>query len=340
VPVPAASDDDQDNQLRNPRAAFSSMSPVLLQGQRPAFTDAVVQVLQCAGRLATDGLPVPLRCTSTGGYLIGRRWGMAVARPLLRGDRLQAAREAAGMSREDLALKLELSSPARIRVWELALERPRPRFVPRLAAALGVEPLYLLDADPEDPPRGRRWRTPEVCRTGRRRTSRCPPRRMTRTRPPVRRGRRVRPRSALELSGRTTPRSSTPRPECSATWHGDEATSRDLSRASSVRPTGRSRAGDGAGRRGGRREQERPTVSQPGGRGPVTPTRRRTFRVGAAGTRWSSGGATFLRGSAVYPSAAPLLPRDEWGASSDDRQSRAVRPSQPLRRWSRTREPS
>ncbi len=56
------------------------------------------------------------------------------------------------MSREDLALKLELSSPARIRVWELVLERPRPRFVPRLAAALGVEPLYLLDADPDDPP--------------------------------------------------------------------------------------------------------------------------------------------------------------------------------------------
>lgn len=75
-----------------------------------------------------------------------------MARPLLRGDRLQAAREAAGMSREDLALKLELSSPARIRVWELVLERPRPRFVPRLAAALGVEPLYLLDADPDDPP--------------------------------------------------------------------------------------------------------------------------------------------------------------------------------------------
>ena len=75
-----------------------------------------------------------------------------MARPLLRGDRLQAAREAIGMSREELATKLELSSPVRIRVWETGLERPRPRFVPRLAAALGVDPLYLLDVDRDDPP--------------------------------------------------------------------------------------------------------------------------------------------------------------------------------------------
>jgi hypothetical protein len=75
-----------------------------------------------------------------------------VARPLLRGDHLQAAREAVGLSREGLATELELSSPVRIRVWETGLERPRPRFVPRLAAALGVDPLYLLDVDRDDPP--------------------------------------------------------------------------------------------------------------------------------------------------------------------------------------------
>jgi transcriptional regulator with XRE-family HTH domain len=75
-----------------------------------------------------------------------------VARPLLRGDRLQAAREAIGLTREELATALELSSPVRIRVWETGLERPRPRFVPRLAAALGVDPLYLLDVDRDDPP--------------------------------------------------------------------------------------------------------------------------------------------------------------------------------------------
>jgi|SRR3954451_10158243 transcriptional regulator with XRE-family HTH domain len=56
------------------------------------------------------------------------------------------------MSREDLASALELSSPRRIRVWESGHERPRPRFVPRLAAALRVQPLYLLDVDPADPP--------------------------------------------------------------------------------------------------------------------------------------------------------------------------------------------
>ena len=75
-----------------------------------------------------------------------------MARPLLRGDRLRAAREDAGLTREELAAKLELSSPARIRVWERGFERPRPRLVPRLAAVLGVEPLHLLDADPQDPP--------------------------------------------------------------------------------------------------------------------------------------------------------------------------------------------
>ncbi|MGY1828990.1 helix-turn-helix domain-containing protein [Geodermatophilus sp. SYSU D01180] len=75
-----------------------------------------------------------------------------MARPLLRGDRLQAAREAMALTREELATKLELSSPSRIRVWEKGLERPRPRFVPRLAAALGVDPLHLLDVDPDDPP--------------------------------------------------------------------------------------------------------------------------------------------------------------------------------------------
>ena len=75
-----------------------------------------------------------------------------MARPRLRGDRLQAARESAGLSRDDLAERLELSSPARVRVWELGLERPRPRFVPRLAAAVGIDPLHLLDVDPDDPP--------------------------------------------------------------------------------------------------------------------------------------------------------------------------------------------
>ena len=56
------------------------------------------------------------------------------------------------MSRDELAVALALSSPVRIKVWESGLERPRPRFVPPLAAALGVDPFYLLDVDPDDPP--------------------------------------------------------------------------------------------------------------------------------------------------------------------------------------------
>lgn len=75
-----------------------------------------------------------------------------MAVPRFRGDRLLSAREAAGLSREDLTLALDLSSPWRIRQWELGHERPRPRFVPPLAAAVKVEPLHLLDVDPQDPP--------------------------------------------------------------------------------------------------------------------------------------------------------------------------------------------
>lgn len=75
-----------------------------------------------------------------------------MARPLLRGDRLRAAREAAGLGRGDIARSLGLSSPARVRMWEAGAEHPRPRFVPRLAQVLGVDPLQLLDVDTQDPP--------------------------------------------------------------------------------------------------------------------------------------------------------------------------------------------
>lgn len=75
-----------------------------------------------------------------------------MAQPEFRGDRLRAAREAAGVSREDLTLQLGLSTPIRIKLWEEGTERPRPSFVPPLAAAVGVDPLHLLDVDPDDPP--------------------------------------------------------------------------------------------------------------------------------------------------------------------------------------------
>jgi len=56
------------------------------------------------------------------------------------------------MSEKELTLLLELSTPYRIRQWERGLERPQPKFIPRLATAVGIDPLGLLDVDPEDPP--------------------------------------------------------------------------------------------------------------------------------------------------------------------------------------------
>jgi DNA-binding XRE family transcriptional regulator len=74
-----------------------------------------------------------------------------VARVQLRGDRLRAAREAAELSRDDLARALGLSSSARVRLWESGSETPRPRLIPRIASLLKVNPLRLLDVDMEDP---------------------------------------------------------------------------------------------------------------------------------------------------------------------------------------------
>lgn len=72
--------------------------------------------------------------------------------PALRADRLVAAREAAGFSREELAARTGVSQVS-LRMWEGgATSRPRPRLIPPLAAALGVDPLELLDINPADPP--------------------------------------------------------------------------------------------------------------------------------------------------------------------------------------------
>jgi transcriptional regulator with XRE-family HTH domain len=75
-----------------------------------------------------------------------------MARLRLRGDRMRAAREVAGLSRDDMARALGLSSSTRVRLWESGLETPRPRLVPRIANLLSVDVLHLLDVDPEDPP--------------------------------------------------------------------------------------------------------------------------------------------------------------------------------------------
>lgn len=69
------------------------------------------------------------------------------------GQRLAAARKAAGLTAEELAGRMGLSSGERIQAWESGIaERPRPRFIPPLAATLSIDPLILLDVDPADPP--------------------------------------------------------------------------------------------------------------------------------------------------------------------------------------------
>jgi len=76
-----------------------------------------------------------------------------VAQPDFLGRRLAEARRAVGLSEEDLGGAIGVSSGLRIRAWESGeSERPRPRFIPLLAAALGIDALTLLDVDPEDPP--------------------------------------------------------------------------------------------------------------------------------------------------------------------------------------------
>ena len=68
------------------------------------------------------------------------------------GDRLWQARLAAGLTREDLAQRAGVRSADRIRDWERGAHAPQARYVPRLAAALDVDPVVLYDVDPARPP--------------------------------------------------------------------------------------------------------------------------------------------------------------------------------------------
>ena len=74
---------------------------------------------------------------------------MAGAR--LRGDRVAELRKAAGLLQTDLAAELG-TRDRRVGEWERGEQQPQPRSVPALAAALQVDPLELLDVDPDDPP--------------------------------------------------------------------------------------------------------------------------------------------------------------------------------------------
>jgi transcriptional regulator with XRE-family HTH domain len=66
------------------------------------------------------------------------------------GARLAAARVAAGMTQEQLARSIG-SDQARVSEWERELFSPRPEQVPVLAAAVGVDPLQLLDIGADGP---------------------------------------------------------------------------------------------------------------------------------------------------------------------------------------------
>jgi transcriptional regulator with XRE-family HTH domain len=68
-----------------------------------------------------------------------------------RGDRLLQARLDTGLTRSELAKRVGAPSRDRVRQWELGLERPQPRMVPLLAAAVGIKALWLLDGDPRNP---------------------------------------------------------------------------------------------------------------------------------------------------------------------------------------------
>jgi transcriptional regulator with XRE-family HTH domain len=68
-----------------------------------------------------------------------------------RGDRLAAARDAANMTRSELAAAVHVASDFRIALWERGEERPQSRFIPLLAHELGVDPLELIDGDPRQP---------------------------------------------------------------------------------------------------------------------------------------------------------------------------------------------
>jgi DNA-binding transcriptional regulator YiaG len=83
-------------------------------------------------------------------YRMGRVAGVAaVAR--VDGAVLARAREAAGLSQGALAVRIGASSKQRIWHWERGAEQPHPRFLPRLARVLKVDPLALLNGDPAHP---------------------------------------------------------------------------------------------------------------------------------------------------------------------------------------------
>ena len=77
-----------------------------------------------------------------------------MASPGFKGGRLAEAREAAGLTHEQLAAAVGVFGALRARLWERGAEQPRPSLIPLLAHVVQVDPLELLDVDRGDPPLG------------------------------------------------------------------------------------------------------------------------------------------------------------------------------------------
>lgn len=69
----------------------------------------------------------------------------------LRGDVLAKARQAAGLSQRALASAISMADADRVGFWERGEARPQARLIPLIAEQLGLEPLSLLDGDPDEP---------------------------------------------------------------------------------------------------------------------------------------------------------------------------------------------
>jgi transcriptional regulator with XRE-family HTH domain len=66
------------------------------------------------------------------------------------GSRLAAARHAAGLTQERLAQVMH-TEQTRVSEWERGVLTPRPELMPKLAAAIGLDALEFLSADPASP---------------------------------------------------------------------------------------------------------------------------------------------------------------------------------------------
>lgn len=76
---------------------------------------------------------------------------MSPARAPLSPERLRQAREKAGFTQHQLARLIDVAGGERISRWELGMSLPRPDVLRRVAEALGVDVVDLLEVPPGGP---------------------------------------------------------------------------------------------------------------------------------------------------------------------------------------------